>query len=291
MDSNFELISTELNTKGFCIVPDILSNDELLEAKQLFYNWQNTIPNHNKLHDLIDPHGIYKFHQAGHQKHAWFIRTRPKVIDIFKKLWKCDDLIVSFDGSCYITDKCSKTDKIWTHTDQAPNNEGLQCYQGFVSLTNNKERTLVVYEGSHNLHEIYFEENNIKSSINWQLIDHEFLKEIDDSKRVLEVPAGALVLWDSRTFHQNQYGKPGSEERIVQYVCYLPKSHPKNTKTQQKKREMYLLEKRTTSHWPCPIRVNSLQPQTYGDKAREIDYNSLAVPDLSGYMDIITTLI
>ena len=34
-------------------------------------------------------------------------------------------------------------------------------------------------------------------------------------KVVLNIPAGSLVLWDSRTFHQNQYGKPNSEERIV----------------------------------------------------------------------------
>ena len=51
-----------------------------------------------------------------------------------------------------------------------------------------------------------------------------------DLRRVLHVPAGSLVIWDSRTFHQNQYGAPNSEERLVQYVCFLPKNHPKNTK-------------------------------------------------------------
>ena len=284
-------IKNELLEKGYCIVPNVLSIEEINEAKQLFYNWQKTIPNHDKMHQLIDPHGIYKFHEVGHQEHAWYIRTRPQLIEIYKKLWDTDELIVSFDGSCYINKENKKKDKIWTHTDQDPNSKGLHCYQGFVSLTDNKERTLVVYEGSHNYHEKYFEEKNIKSSKRWQLIDHNKLEELSSSKRVLEVPAGALVLWDSRTFHQNQYGVSELEERIVQYVCYLPKSHKTNTKTIAKKRLKYFEDRRTTSHWPSPIKVNSLQPQTYGDESKHITYEELRKPDLTRFKDIIETLI
>ena len=167
--------------------------------------------------------------EAGHQRHAWFIRTRPQVQDVFKKLWETDELIVSFDGSCYIPKALQKADNIWTHTDQAPAFKGLKCYQGLVTLTSNKERTLVVYEGSHLLHQPYFEERGQNHKNNWNLIETEYLEEIQDKKRVLNIPGGSLVLWDSRTFHQNQYGKPGSEERLVQYVCYFPKNHPKNT--------------------------------------------------------------
>ena len=284
-------VQTELTNKGYCIIPNILSKDEITEAKQLFYSWQKTIPNHDKIHNAIDPHGIYKYHHVGHQEHAWYIRTHPNVIAVFKKLWNCDELVVSFDGSCYIPKETTKKDAIWTHTDQASNAKGLQCYQGFVALTSNKERTLVVYEGSHDYHEKYFEEREIKSSNNWQLINHDTLQEMTAKKKVLEVPAGALVLWDSRTFHQNQYGAPNSEERIVQYVCYLPKKHPKNTKSQQSKRLKYFEELRTTSHWPCPIRVNGLQPQTYGDKSRMIDYSLLKKPDLARFLSVIKTLL
>ena len=284
-------IKQELLENGYCVVPNVLSTKEIDEAKQLFYNWQKTIPNHDKMHNLVDPHGIYKFHEVGHQEHAWFIRTRPQIIDIYKKLWETDEVIVSFDGSCYIEKAHNKKDNIWTHTDQDPNSGGLQCYQGFVSLTDNKERTLVVYEGSHNYHQQYFEERNIQSSKKWQLIDHGKLEEMSATRRVLEIPAGSLVLWDSRTFHQNQYGKPYLEERIVQYVCYLPKSHPKNTKAQTKKRLKYFEERRTTSHWPCPITVNGCQPQTYGDKSKIIDYTILHKPELTRFNDIIKTLI
>jgi ectoine hydroxylase-related dioxygenase (phytanoyl-CoA dioxygenase family) len=284
-------IKEDLKMKGYCIVPNVLTVDEITEAKTLFNNWKNSIPNFDKVHNTIDPHGIFKFHEIGHQEHAWYIRTNPQVIDIFKKIWETDELIVSFDGSCYISKELSKKDNIWTHTDQAPNSKGLHCYQGFVALTDNKERTLVVYEGSHNYHEKYFDEKKISDSKNWHLIDHEKLEELKESKKTLEIPAGSLVLWDSRTFHQNQYGKSNLEERIVQYVCYLPKSHPKNTKSQQTKRLKYFEERRTTSHWPCPINVNGLQPQTYGDKSKEIDYTTLKPPNLERFMSAIKTIL
>lgn len=284
-------IITELQTNGYCIVPDVLSIEEVDKAKEQFFNWQKTILNHNIIHNIIDPHGIYKYHNVGHQAHAWYIRTRPKVQEVYKKIWNCDDLVVSFDGSCYISKNSQKKDSIWTHTDQAPNSKGLQCYQGFVSLTNNKERTLVVYEGSHNYHEKYFEEKKIKSSKNWQLIDHETLSKMSTKKKALEVPAGALVLWDSRTFHQNQYGASNSEERMVQYVCYLPKNNKNNSKSQQTKRAKYFETRRTTSHWPYSIKVNGLQPQTYGDKSKIIDYSTLKPPDLEELMPDILKLI
>lgn len=46
-------------------------------------------------------------------------------------------------------------------------------------------------------------DRNITHSKNWEKIDPLYLesKEIQLKKKVLEVPAGSLVLWDSRTFH------------------------------------------------------------------------------------------
>ena len=47
---------------------------------------------------------------------------------------------------------------------------------------------------------------------------------------MVEAEAGSLVLWDSRTFHQNQYGVQDEGERIVQYVCYMPRDGAGNKK-------------------------------------------------------------
>lgn len=286
-------IQKELDAKGYCVVPDVLTPDEVAYTYDLFKNWQTTIPDHNQIHSAMNPHGIYKHHEAGHARHAWFVRTRPAVQDVFRTLWGTDDLIVSYDGGCYIPANCRKQDKCWTHTDQAPNVKGRQCYQGFVALTSNTERTFVCYEGTHAIHERYFQEKEISHSKNWQLIPPGDLEAVAASaKRVLRVPAGAMVLWDSRTFHQNQYGDPGSaEERLVQYVCYLPRSHPKHTAPMAAKRRKYFAERRTTSHCPAPVSVNGKQPQTYGDPTKRIDYSLLAPPELDDLLPEIEKLV
>jgi len=288
---NATIIKQELAEKGYCIVPNVLSAEDVKLCKQKFKEWQKTIPDHDKIHEAINPHGIYKYHRAGHTWHAWYIRTRPQIQNIFKTLWNTDELVVSFDGCCYISKNSIKRDNCWTHTDQAPSADGLRCYQGFVALTENKERTLIVYEGTHKIHRSYFENKGIKSNKNWQLIDKKDLLIMADKKRVLHIPAGALVLWDSRVFHQNQYGRPDSEERLVQYLCYLPKNHEKNTATMIKKRSKYFEERRTTSHWPYPITVNSLQPNTWGDDSKKIDYDKIPISDLTELTRDIVKLI
>ena len=160
-----------------------------------------------------------------------------------------------------------------------------------IALTTNKERTFVCYEGTHHIHEKYFADRGIKKGGDWQLIEHSVVNSMKNYKRVNHVKAGSLVLWDSRVFHQNQYGKPNSEERIVQYVCYLPKNHEKNTLAMRKKRQKYFNERRTTSHWPCPIKVNGLQGRTFGNDRLKINYDNLLKPDLSDMMEEIQELL
>ena len=284
-------IKSELDHKGYVVVPCVLNREEVDKCLDWFGDWQKSIPDHDYQHDKLSPHGIYKFHQAGHQRHSWYIRTRPAVREVFEGLWDTKDLVVSFDGSCYIPKDMKKKDNIWTHTDQAPCKKGLHCIQGYVALTTNEERTFVCYEGTHNIHEKYFADKGIEKGGDWQVIDKGTVGALHEYKRVVRVEAGSLVLWDSRVFHQNQYGNPGSEERIVQYVCYLPKNHVKNTLSIRAKRQKYFKERRTTSHWPCPINVNGLQGRTFGNERLKINYDTLRKPDLDDMMDDIKKLL
>jgi len=287
-----ETIKELLDENGYVVIPNVLSKKNIERATKMVLDWESKIPDLMKSHKVIDFNGIYKFHEVGHQEHAWLLRTRPEIQDIFKYLWDTKELTVSYDGLCHIPKDYKKKDSCWTHTDQAPCKEGLKCYQGFVSLTNNEERTFVVYKGSHRLHRNYCVERNLtKNTKNWLKIEPKYLETIAEKKKVVKVKAGSLVLWDSRTFHQNQYGKPNSEERIVQYVCYLPKNNPLNTKTMREKHKKYFQERRTTSHWPYPIIVNSKQPQTYGDNSKLINYDSLPNPNLDYLMDEINKII
>ena len=232
MDLNY--IKHELEENGYTIIPNVLNESEINEYYNEFHKWYNSIPNLDVIHKKVDPHGIFKHHYISHQSHGWLIRLNQNVQNVFRHLWDTDDLIVSFDGSCYI-EKEAKIKIIYGHIlIKVHKKVELHCYQSFVSLTTNEERTLVVYEGSHKLHNKYFIDTNNTSNNNWQLIDHEYLDSIKYTKKVLKVNTGSLVIWDSRTFHQNQYGKPHSEERLVQYVCYFPKSHELNTIKLQK---------------------------------------------------------
>ena len=290
-DIDLDQIKLDLEKNGFCVIPGVLDTDEIEFCKESFKEWQDTIPNHDEFHKTCNPNNIYKYHRVGHTKMAWYIRTRPKIQDIYKKIWNTDELVVSFDGSCYMKPTVKNNNKLWTHVDQGAESSELKCYQGFVSLTDNTQKTLRVYEGSHLLHKSYFEEKGITKTGNWTLIDKDYLDNIEDKKRVLNVTAGSLVLWDSRCFHQNQIGEDNGENRLVQYICYLPKTHPKNTEAMKRKRLKYYKEQRTTSHWPCPIKVNGLQPRTFGNDDILIDYDSLPMNDLSEYEEDIMKII
>ena len=129
------------NLKIKDIVSNILTNDEIETAKTMFKDWQKTIENHDKIHRSIDPHEFINITRLGIS--VMLAYPNKSKFEIFETIWNCDELIASHDGSCY-TDKNNKQkDKIWTHTDQGPENQ-TRCYQGFVALTSNKERTLIV---------------------------------------------------------------------------------------------------------------------------------------------------
>lgn len=289
---NIEKIISNIEEKGFCIITNILDNDEIKFAQEKFFQWYNSTPNLAEQHLKVNPHNIMKYHEAAHQEFAWFIRTNPKVIDVFKKIYNTDELVTSFDGCCYYPKNTKLSTNCWTHTDISPKlSKDMNCIQGFISLTDNKDNSLIIYEGSNKLHSTYFKEKNMeKESNNWQKIDKNYLRKLDHTRLVLNVPAGSLVLWDSRTFHQNIMQNK-NEERLVQYVCYLPKNHKKNTKSMKEKRLLYFNQRRLTSHYPYPIRVVSKQPNTYGDKSLNIDYSLLKKPDLTKYENKILELI
>ena len=287
-DIDFTKFMIDLSERGYAVIPNILSSDEVNNIKKEMEDWIESIPNFETIHRSADPHGIFKFHEAGGQRHAWLSRINPRVQAPHKFIWGCEELVTSLDGSCYLDQRFHKKSKSWLHTDQAPNKKGLQCVQSLVALTNNEETSLVVYEKSHLYHEKYFENveiNDKEYNKDWQRIDEETIKLLESTKKVVKVPAGGMAFWDSRTFHCNQYGNKLNngeyETRLVQYICYFPKNHPKNTKSQHNKRVKYYKERRTTSHWPAPIKVNPKQPRTYGNDDLKINYENLKIHDLT----------
>ena len=286
----------ELAEKGYTIFRNLLSEEEVNEYKSEFNKWLDEVPNLRELHSMIDFNGIFKHHQVGNQRFAWLVRTNPKIVNVFKELWKTDELVTSFDGCCYYPKEYKSQDRYWTHTDQSSRKKGVNCYQSFVSLTNNVERTLQLYEGSNLLHEDYFERMNIDEPRDFNVIEIEYIKTILDSQRILSVNAGDLVVWESRTFHQNLCGDEDcNEERLVQYLCYLPKNKEGNDEKERRHRKRYFETRRTTSHWPYPMNVIPHQPNLYNyynpDFPIIIDYDSLPVPNLDDLREKIEELL
>jgi hypothetical protein len=285
-------VKEQLRLNGYAVIHNVLTPAEVAEAKLQFHNWRNSVPDLDRIHQKCDPHGIYKHHQVGHQRHAWYVRTRPGVRKVFEEIWDTKDLACSYDGSCWMPgDEKAPKDSFWCHSDQAPTQEGTVCVQGIVGLTDNKEKTLVVWHRTHTIHRELFEAiGRGKDSARWQRVPNEYEKKLAPLRIALHIPAGSIALFDARTFNQNQYGNESKVERVVQYVCMLPKSDPLYRKSAAKRRK-YFEERRTTSHWPYPLKVSGLQPQTYGDPTLRIDYDSLPAPNLDDLMPLIEPLV
>ena len=294
MDISYNI--QQLKEDGYTIIHNVYNNDEIIEYWKEFNLWHTNVPELEELHNLIDFNGIFKHHQVGHQRFAWLARTNPKILNIFKQLWNTDDLVCSFDGCCYYSPDYIGQPEYWTHTDQSSRKKGLHCYQSFLSLTNNSERTLLLYKGSHLLHEDYFTTMEIDEPKDWNILDQNYVNELADDKIYLNVKEGDLVIWDSRTFHQNTCGDSSCfEERLVQYLCYLPKDNEKNDIKQRTQRRKYFEKLRTTSHWPYPMNVVPEQPNMYNyynsDFPITIDYDSLPKPKLDDLKEEIEKLL
>ena len=87
---------------GYAIIPNILTKEEISHYTNLFESWRTSVPDLDYHHENMGIHGIYKFHEVGHQRFAWEIRTNEKVQQPFKDIWDTDELVVSFDGCCYM---------------------------------------------------------------------------------------------------------------------------------------------------------------------------------------------
>jgi len=284
-----ECIKYSLEENGYVVIPNVLNIYEIQEYINEFNKWRESIENLDEIHNAINFGGIFKYYEVGHQRFAWLVRTNPTILSIFKYLWDTDSLVTSFDGCCYYPSDYIGTPSCWTHSDQSALKKGRRCIQSFISLTSNKERSFVVYEGSHKLHEDHSETYNIEDPSDWYMIEKEYLEKIKHRKKILEVDAGSLVLWDSRTFHQNTCGTPTcEEERIVQYLCYLPKNNEVNDKAMQDKRHYYFDTLRTTNHYPYPMTAVPSQPNVDN---LYIDYNSFPEPKLDDLLDKIEELL
>ena len=56
-----EDIKKELTTKGYIVIENILNKEEIDYCRNEYFKWKLSIKDHDFLHNLVDPHGIYKY--------------------------------------------------------------------------------------------------------------------------------------------------------------------------------------------------------------------------------------
>lgn len=236
-------------------------------------------------------HGIVEYPPACHSPFAWYMRSHKGVRDVFSQLWGTAELVTSFDRVNFSFGESPKEEKgnkkgggkkkrtagahtteipSWAHADQDSRLVGLQCIQGFVNLKATDGANgggLFILKGSHRHHNSLFQkmkECDIKwENKNWvklpQKLDHWMVVENGcDPTVVRPLPAGSMVLWDSRAIHANVAPKDPREIRIGGYVCMVPMEWAMTAKrTQVARRRKAMLEARGTTHWPHILRLFS----------------------------------
>lgn len=173
-----------------------------------------------------------------HGKFAWYLRTNPIVRNIYAKLHDCkeDELCVSLDVPFFTPEKNSNVDcSIWCHADQNINIKkgSPDSHQGILYVwdsTKHGTSNTVVIPKSHKKE--YFELLNAIPENNYDVHNGIYITNIPDEKekqrmidiwckesRRIPVPAGGLLIFNSRTIHQGYQGG----FRLAQTICWEPK--------------------------------------------------------------------
>ncbi len=185
--------------------------------------------------------------------------ARLLCLPAFAALFGTGDLLCSFDRFNIMV----RGDEVppWLHTDQSGKLEGANCVQGYLDVhgTGPDDAGLVVCERSHLAHREMLTEWGAMRDSHWYLLkkpEAEAARARFATQKV-QCPPGSLVLWDSRTLHENTAHAPHSRgrDRLVFYVCMLPRyvaqaaGERRYAELLERKREAFQGLMATT-HWP-----------------------------------------
>ncbi|XP_046369736.2 uncharacterized protein LOC125371576 [Haliotis rufescens] len=255
-------VMKDLEEKGYAVIPDVCSAQDCDVYISQYRDWlsqfeEDDWPSH--MHSVVQGYDI------GHFENTWNCRFKAK--PVFAKVWETEKLLTSFDGVAISfppeTEKFGiyDTGKAWLHVDQPAEKIGLHGYQGALYLEEAAETDFCfrVLSGSHKYFNAFFEEFE-DSARNGNRIDYYRLNEDDKSwfrgkgcvTTKVPVPKGGMVLWDSRTVHDNcrpEKGRPNSDRwRFVVFVCMTPAKWARADDVPSKLRAYKHMM--MTSHWP-----------------------------------------
>lgn len=292
-----------LKENGYLIFKNVLNEKEIEHAMNLMWNWLEGLGSGIKRDDITtwtnenwpdrQKNGVLAWNGIGQSEFLWYLRSHSNIIQIFRQLWKTDNLLTSFDGAGIFRpwqyNNEWKTKSGWLHVDQNPTvNLEFECLQGLINLIDNDESTGGFYCIPKTHHDFAaFGKRNQKlcrKSKNLVFIprnDVNYKKE----RHIINLKSGDFLLWDSRLIHSNISSRllpsPLSLEqaaqkkwnliRCVAYICMTP---IKNNDDQDFifKREHAVYNNITTNHMPwiySPNNPESLRTK-YGKKLLKI---------------------
>lgn len=286
-----ETLKNTIDTYGVAIIPNVIDENECdMMVNQIWdffehisQKWETPI-NRNDKNTWREFYKLYPLHSMliqhwgiGHAQSSWNVRQNIKIVEIFAHFWGCDinNLLVSFDGLSFnlppeVTKKGWNRGNTWYHTDQSYTNSEFKCIQSFITGLdiNEYDATLSFMEGSNKYHNDFKQKYNITDKSDWYKLskqEESFYYDKGCVIKNIKCPKGSLVLWDSRTIHcgiEADKRRKIQNIRAVIYLCYMPRKLCNEANI--KKKQKAFNELRTTTHYPCKIKLFSKDPLTYG---------------------------
>ena len=295
---DLEDVLEQLKKYGVAVIKNIINENECNEYINKAWKNFNTLTSKMKnpiqqdkpetwktFYKLYPLHSMLLQHWGvGQWDFLWDIRCNKNVIDVFTKIWNCEnnDLLTSFDGFSFHlppeqTDRGWYRGNDWLHTDQSSEKKELYTVQGFVTLYNiNKhDASLCIFEGSHKSHEAFFKDHNITIKKDWFRLEkktqYEYLKNKGHEQKCVLAEKGSIILWDSRLFHQGiepQREREIPNTRLIVYTCMTNRNRARPCDL--KKKQKAFNEQRMTTHCPHKPILFSKTPRTYGNELPKI---------------------
>ncbi|PVD36948.1 hypothetical protein C0Q70_03941 [Pomacea canaliculata] len=137
---NRDAIMKELNDKGYCVIPDVLTSEECDVYTGKLRDWLSTFGADEAPYQQ---YSIINSYRVGHLEPTWEVRLKVK--SVFQTIWQTDKLLSSFDSVAIAEPPEKKSQEFhtpntnWFHMDQIAIRVGLHGYQGAVYLEETSE--------------------------------------------------------------------------------------------------------------------------------------------------------
>ena len=259
--------SKYLDEEGFVVIREMLSTEDLEKGFELFKKDMKTISPKFSFEcqesqnitttPCIFSKGMMVFNGIGQSDSMWFLRTNQKIQQIFKTIYKTDEIVTSLDGASVFVSGEQKSQS-WLHIDQNPKNKiySIQGAFNYLPVKSKADAGFVVVPKSHKTYS-----PKVSHSKNWIVCEEQ---PVEKSVKLL-IPENCLTLWNSKTIHANEGMEKSLQglNRITCYVTFLPKSL-RSEETRRKRINAYFIGG-TTSHWANKC---ELKQYPYGFKKR-----------------------